>query len=354
MFEKIIQFFLSLFQKIKAFFVSPPIKTDIEIKDKRALVNNEEPPPTSEPKNESKLAISFQRCIPNFANDRDTIELRKFINDEFGGDRNGWDLQCTEYVQYKMKQLGIDIRWPVKSNRNGGNWATIFEKFQTYKVLNEPKMGYAACFAVTEKMPYGHIAFVEKVEEDGSIYISEANWPGNGKYFERPLDKLKWQNQYKIRFIDFSDCNNNQKKFSTLGAVPNSILGNKIFLSYSDEDRDLVIKIKFNLEQNNFSVFVAHEDLKLGNKWSEEITNKIRNCRFFLALRTENFYKSTVAEQECGMAMGLDKEIIPVFVDVKIEECGFLRERQGFIFDKQKIEESCTSLASAIKKIMIE
>ena len=50
----------------------------------------------------------------------------------------------------------------------------------------------------------GHIAFVEKVWPDGSIYISEANWPGLGKYNERKLAKAVWYNKYKAKFISFS------------------------------------------------------------------------------------------------------------------------------------------------------
>lgn len=50
----------------------------------------------------------------------------------------------------------------------------------------------------------GHVAFIEKVCEDGLIKVSEANWPPPGKYFERKLSKKEWKDKYKGKFIDFT------------------------------------------------------------------------------------------------------------------------------------------------------
>ncbi|MFH0732984.1 MAG: CHAP domain-containing protein [Candidatus Omnitrophota bacterium] len=150
----------------------------------------------------------FKIAVANLINDTNTTKLRKIIDDEFGGGVSGWDLQCTEYVCYKLRQMGIRISWPAERPRHGGRWAGIFERRGLYKVLTEPKAGCAMCFTTgfrTAAMnETGHVAFVEQVLENGSVQISEANWPPPGKYNERVVSVSEWRDKYKCRFVDFS------------------------------------------------------------------------------------------------------------------------------------------------------
>lgn len=77
-----------------------------------------------------------------------------------------------------------------------------------YKILDTPKVGCAMCFTggleTTSAKNTGHIAYVEEVYDDESIFISEANWPGGGKYNERKLTKANWKDRYKAKFVDFA------------------------------------------------------------------------------------------------------------------------------------------------------
>jgi len=151
--------------------------------------------------------IKFKIGIPNLWNSNNTVKLRALIKDEFKGGKNKWDLQCTEYVHYRIKQNGVNIKWPIKYGRHGGKWADIFTKYKLYKVADAPTVGDAMSFRESLKgAAYitGHVAYVEKVFPDGSIYISEANWPGKGKYNERKLAKIVWCNKYKAKFISCS------------------------------------------------------------------------------------------------------------------------------------------------------
>lgn len=156
------------------------------------------------------LTPLFRLGVPNLANDAMTLAVRKEIGDEYGGGKSGWELQCTEYVTYRVKtKLGIVIKWPVKSGRNGGKWAEIFQKNGTYKILNEPRVNSAMSLTTgissnPQINEIGHVAFVEETLPDGTIKISEANWPRNGIYNERSLSKFEWQTKYKGRFILFS------------------------------------------------------------------------------------------------------------------------------------------------------
>ena len=154
-------------------------------------------------------SIEFKKGIPHLVNDEITKVIREIIDDEFNLGKAGYNLNCTEYVQYCVKEkLGIDIDWPVKSGRNGGKWASIFKKYNKYKILGQPKTNCAICFtdgisSDSKINEVGHVAFVEKVCPNGTVSISEANWPRNGIYNERSIPKEKWKNQYKAQFIEF-------------------------------------------------------------------------------------------------------------------------------------------------------
>lgn len=154
--------------------------------------------------------VQFVKGQSHFATSEITKKVRKTINDEFGLGKSGDNLNCTEYVSYRIKtKLGIDINWPVQSGRNGGVWWKIFQDAELYKILSEPKVNCAMCFTTgisndSATNAIGHVVFVEEVSLDGSVKISEANWPNGGKYNERPISKEKWQNKYKAKFIDFA------------------------------------------------------------------------------------------------------------------------------------------------------
>ena len=147
---------------------------------------------------ESKLRkINFVKGRPHSHDSAKTKRLRKFINDEFGQSRIMNYLQCTEYTYYRIKRDGHVIKWPVKSGRHGGKWAGIFKK-TAYAVSDKPTKGAAMSF--TNIQPYGHVAYVRKVNPDKSVFISEANWPKDGIYCERTIS-VKQQKQYGAKFI---------------------------------------------------------------------------------------------------------------------------------------------------------
>ncbi len=144
--------------------------------------------------------INFKIGRPYNAVSPETIKLREIINDEFGGGYKSWELQCTEYTQYRITMDGKRIIWPVTRGRHGGKWAKIFSNNEKYNVSDKPTKGTAMSF--TKIKGYGHVAYVEEVLEDGSIKISEANWPKSGTYQERTISK-KMQEDYGAKFINF-------------------------------------------------------------------------------------------------------------------------------------------------------
>lgn len=187
-------------------------KTGKKLTSKQRVVEvkNHTIPTNDIEKNIPGLVIESSKGQSLLPNSLIVKKLREIIGDEFKLGASGDCLNCTEYVQFKIKQkLGTDIKWPPDRPRNGGKWAEIFQKHGLYKILDTPKIWCAVSFtdgisSNPNINAIGHVAFVEKVNDDGSIEISEANWPNQGKYNERRLEKWQWQNKYKCRFIDFS------------------------------------------------------------------------------------------------------------------------------------------------------
>lgn len=86
---------------------------------------------------------------------------------------------CTQYVYNRITQLGGDIDLTMG---NGQDWG-ITGKERGFEVTNTPRAGSAVSFSagfLGADEVYGHVAFVEQVNEDGSISISEMNVLGLG------------------------------------------------------------------------------------------------------------------------------------------------------------------------------
>ncbi|PTF15903.1 amidase domain-containing protein [Staphylococcus devriesei] len=95
--------------------------------------------------------------------------------------------QCTWYVYERTQQFGEHVG---RGWGDAHNWDNRAED-EGYNVDQEPKAHTAVVFeagqAGAHEM-YGHVAFVEKVNEDGSIIISESNVKGLGIVSYRSID----------------------------------------------------------------------------------------------------------------------------------------------------------------------
>lgn len=91
----------------------------------------------------------------------------------------GWEVgQCVWYVRTRV---GIVIPW----SGDAGTWVDKALKHQTsgWRVGEDPVAGAIAVFDVGS---YGHVAYIEDVQRDGSFTVSHCNWGGAKKV--GPLD----------------------------------------------------------------------------------------------------------------------------------------------------------------------
>ena len=90
----------------------------------------------------------------------------------------GYFGQCTYYVFNRMAQVGTPIGHSMMGN--AAEWPAYARSYG-YSVSHSPSAGSAIVFQqglAGADPTYGHVAFVEAVNADGSVYISEMNVRG--------------------------------------------------------------------------------------------------------------------------------------------------------------------------------
>ncbi len=105
---------------------------------------------------------------------------------------------------------------------------------------------------------------------------------GSSAILEKGEDKV-YQNS--IEFIDEmyeewiknSAMTRNQTRFKE-----------KVFLSYSWDDKTIVEKIKSEFEHNGVSVFFDDDELKTGDRYNQVIKKYIKNCDYFVPIISNN------------------------------------------------------------------
>ena len=101
----------------------------------------------------------------------------------------------------------------------------------------------------------------------------------------------------------------------------------RIFFSYTTVNKKIVGKLKNQLEEIGFEVFLAHEDIDPCVEWQDEIIKNLQRCDIFIPLLTNDFMQSQWTNQEIGIAIANDKFIIPL--QVAIIPPGFLGKIQS-------------------------
>ncbi|MFQ5772764.1 MAG: toll/interleukin-1 receptor domain-containing protein [bacterium] len=120
----------------------------------------------------------------------------------------------------------------------------------------------------------------------------------------------------------------------------------KVFLSYSNLDKNEAGQIKHALEDYGLEVFLAHEDIQPSAQWVDRILAELEACAVFLPILTKNFDKSNWTDQEVGIALALKKLMIPL--KITVDPYGFIGRFQALRIDINNITPSCHKLAEAI------
>ncbi len=101
----------------------------------------------------------------------------------------------------------------------------------------------------------------------------------------------------------------------------------RIFISYSSNDKVLAGDLKADLDTYGFDTFLAHEDIDFATDWEKQILRELKSCDIFIPILSESFKESDWASQEIGIAIELQKKILPL--SHGIDPYGFIRGIQA-------------------------
>jgi len=119
------------------------------------------------------------------------------------------------------------------------------------------------------------------------------------------------------------------------------------FLSHADEDKGIARKFVNELEIHNFNVFVAHDDIGIGEEWENKLKNEIYNRELFLVLLSENFKNANFTNHEVGIATAYNKRIFQIRID-NTEPYGFMSRYQNKKINPEIDSDEITKLANEL------
>lgn len=91
---------------------------------------------------------------------------------------------CTDYVAWKRGMVWGDIQH--NGSGHASEWkAGWHDRGRTVSTV--PQVGAVAWWGATSSNRFGHVAYVLRVNADGSAHVGEYNGGGNGKYGERDV-----------------------------------------------------------------------------------------------------------------------------------------------------------------------
>lgn len=109
---------------------------------------------------------------------------------------------CTSYVAHKLNEDGVlfDNSYQGETWSHGGKWGGAAIRSGILVDAN-PRVGDVAYWTASNIGGVGHVAYVEKVNGDGTIDISEYNWANSlnyGNRFSVPISSISGFIHFKV------------------------------------------------------------------------------------------------------------------------------------------------------------
>lgn len=126
-----------------------------------------------------------------------------------------------------------------------------------------------------------------------------------------------------------------------------------VFISYSVKDEKKAKEVHALLTSYGIKAFLAGISLTPGSDWSSEIIANLNKSQWVLFLASKSACESAAVQQELGMALGTNKEIIPVIWEIKPEQLpAWIKSKQAINLAKgdiKALEPTIQRIAAAIK-----
>ncbi len=172
-------------------------------------------------------------------------------------------------------------------------------------------------FADLVKLLRSHHDYVEKHTR---FLVKALEWERNKKqtnYLLTGEEKKQAEAWLKIRFKDEQPpCTPTDlhSEYITESIKNANNLMTQVFLSYADEDRTTMERIRNSLRRESITVWTNTTDIQTGEAFEEAIKRGIEQADNLVFLLSPESLNSTYCQQELELALALHKRIIPVFV----------------------------------------
>jgi len=118
-----------------------------------------------------------------------------------------------------------------------------------------------------------------------------------------------------------------------------------VFISYSAKDKKLAEQIHQMVEDIGYNVFMASTSLRVGEVWSSAILDDLQEAKIVIFIASKHACKSPYVLQEVGHAIGEDKILFPLLIDITPEQLpGWLKDYYAVDIRQAGIKEIETEL----------
>ncbi|MDJ0617332.1 MAG: TIR domain-containing protein, partial [Calothrix sp. MO_192.B10] len=158
------------------------------------------------------------------------------------------------------------------------------------------------------------------VEKHTHLLAKALEWERNQKqtrYLLTGEEKQQAQAWLKIRFKDEqAPCfpSDLHCEYITESIKNGNNLMTEVFLSYADEDRETMEKIRRSLRREGITVWTNLTDIQTGEAFNSAINRGIEQADNMVYLLSPDSVNSTYCQQELDLAVSLNKRIIPILV----------------------------------------
>ncbi|NEO33296.1 MAG: TIR domain-containing protein [Symploca sp. SIO3C6] len=158
------------------------------------------------------------------------------------------------------------------------------------------------------------------VEQHTHFLVKATEWERNKKQTSNLLigeERQQAQTWLKIRFKDEqTPCvpTDLHCEYITESIKNANNLMTEVLISYADENRAIMEKVRNSLRRESITVWTSRTDIQTGEDFSEAIKRGIEQTDNLVYLLSPNSVNSSYTQQELDLAVSLNKRIIPVLV----------------------------------------
>ena len=158
------------------------------------------------------------------------------------------------------------------------------------------------------------------VENHTHLLTKALEWERNQKqtrYLLTGEEKQQAETWLKIRFQDEqAPClpSDLHCEYITESIKNGNNLMTEVFLSYADEDRETMEKVRRSLRREGITVWTNTTDIQTGEEFSAAINRGIEQADNLVYLLSPDSVNSTFCQQELDLAVSLNKRVIPILV----------------------------------------